>query len=427
MSTNRCPILARVNPPSSDTVPPALVHLAIVSLGAIGLIDAGLAQTSVNSLQETLRDGDVELELRYRYEFVDSADFVLNANASLLRTRLTYTSAEFRGFAVGVEVDDLRAVIADDFNSTRNGQIDRPIVADPEGTEINRAYVAFRTQNGTRIGVGRQRVTAPRRRFVASLNWRFNEQTFDSLRVTHTFGDKLAFDYAYVWNVNRLFGPDSGQPPPDLEGALHFLDGRYIFDSGAVLHGYGYFLDFDDAASQSSASTGAQFSATQPLNDTWSLPYSIEVAHQSDYADNPIGYDTSYFNAQVGVSSNRLRVTAGFEHIEGDGTPGGSMKTPLAGLNGINGWADQFVTIPDDGLEDLSLRVAIPIGPTELSVAAHEYTASHGNADYGDELNVALIWPIGERYDLLFRYADYRAASHAVDTTKAWVMLTARF
>jgi hypothetical protein len=396
-------------------------------LGAVSLVDRAFSQNQTNELQSALRDGDVELELRYRYELVDSADFALNANASLLRTRLTYASAELRGFAVGVEVDDLRAVIADDFDSTRNGRFDRPIVADPEGTEINRAYLAYRTASGTRIGLGRQRVTVPRRRFVASLNWRLNEQTFDTLRITHAFGDKLAFDYAYVWNVNRLFGPDSGQPPPDLEGALHFLDGRYTFDSGAVLHGYGYFLDFDDAASQSSASTGAQFSATHALSDTWSMPYSIEVARQSDYADNPIGYDANYFNAQVGVSSTRLRILAGFEHLQGEGSPGRVMTTPLAGLNGINGWADQFITIPDDGLEDLSVQFATPIGRGELSVTAHEYTASHGNADYGDEINIALSWPIDERYDLLFRYADYRAASHAVDTTKAWVMLTARF
>lgn len=393
----------------------------------MGLVDAGLAQSSADSLQEALRDGDVDLELRYRYEFVDSADFALNANASVLKTRFTFTSAEVRGFTAGVEVDDLRAVIADDFNSTRNGRLDRPIVADPDGTEINRAYVAYRATGGTRVGLGRQRVTVPRRRFVASLNWRFNEQTFDSLRITHAFSDKLAVDYAYVWNVNRLFGPDSGQPPPDLEGTLHFLDGRYTFDSGAVLHGYGYFMDFDDAANQSTASAGVQFSAIQRLSDRWSIPYSIEVARQSDYADNPIGYDANYFNAQIGVSSTWLRITAGIEHLGGDGTPGRAMNTPLAGLNGINGWADQLVAIPDDGLEDLSLQVTIPVGRGDLSVTAHQYTASHGGADFGDEINVGLSWSIDERYDVLFRYADYRAASHAVNTTKAWVMLTARF
>jgi hypothetical protein len=103
------------------------------------------------------------------------------------------------------------------------------------------------------------------------------------------------------------------------------------------------------------------------------------------------------------------------------------MTTPLAGLNGVNGWADQFVVIPDDGLEDRSLLFAVPVGRGEVSLTAHVYAATHGSTDYGSELNVALGWPIGERYDLLFRLADYRADSHAVDTLKAWAMLTARF
>ena len=405
-----------------------MVRLAILALGLLALTTAVRAQDGTsNDLARALRNGDVDLELRYRYEFVDIDALSAHANASLLRTRLTYASAAFRNLTFALEIDDLRPIVSDDFNDTRNGKLDRPVVADPEGTEVNQAFLGYQTTAGTRLALGRQRVTVPRRRFVASLNWRLNEQTFDALTAVHTFDEGLRIDYAYVWNVNRLFGPDSGIPPPDLDGAIHVIDARYTFDSGAGLHGYGYFLDFDDAADLSNANVGLRFTNSVTLTDTLSLPYAIEVARQSDYGDNPIGYDADYINLEAGLSGPRLRVNAGYERLEGDGTPGRALQTPLAGLNGVNGWADLFVTTPDDGLVDASLALVVPLDRIELSLIAHEYSAAHGSADYGSELNVALSWPIDERYELLFRLADYQADTYSVDTTKAWVMLTARF
>jgi len=85
------------------------------------------------------------------------------------------------------------------------------------------------------------------------------------------------------------------------------------------------------------------------------------------------------------------------------------------------------VTIPDDGLEDLTLQLTVPIAHAELLMVAHEYSAATGGAQYGHELNLALDWTLMERYRVLFRVADYTAQSHGSDTTKLWLMLDARF
>ena len=74
----------------------------------------------------------LNLDLRYRYEFVDQDGFTKDAHASTLRTRLAYRSADYSSLGLLIEVDDLRPVGNDLYNSTRNGISDRPVVADPK-------------------------------------------------------------------------------------------------------------------------------------------------------------------------------------------------------------------------------------------------------------------------------------------------------
>ena len=103
------------------------------------------------------------------------------------------------------------------------------------------------------------------------------------------------------------------------------------------------------------------------------------------------------------------------------------MTTPLAGLHQYNGWADQFLAIPADGLEDTTLALRAPIGPGELNIVAHDFSPSLRGARYGHELDVSFGFTVAERYQLLVKLADYSADSHAVDTRKAWLMLGTSF
>lgn len=383
--------------------------------------------SAASELARALRDGSFDLSLRYRYEFVDQEDFALHANASVLRTRLTYRTADLRGLSLLLEVDDLRDIGADGHNSTRNGKLDRPVVADPQATELNQLFVGYQTGAGTRLGVGRQSLSVPNRRFVASRNWRLNEQTFDALTVVHEFAEGAEAAYTYVTNVNRIFGPHDGVPPANLSGGLHLFDGRYALGTDANLHGYAYFLDFDDAPELSSATAGLRFAGSRALNERTSLPYAVEYARQRDYADNPVAYAADYVAFEAGLSWSVLSVTAGLEILEGSGLPGAVITTPLAGLNGYNGWADQFLAIPVDGLEDRSLQLRAPVGGGELDLVVHDFCSSRRSSSYGSELDLALSWPFGTSYVLLLKAADYRADGHAADTVKVWLMLSASF
>ena len=87
---------------------------------------------------ELLRDGKLNLNFRYRYEFVDQDGIADNAHASTLRTRLAYRSPYFSNFGFLIEFDDLRSIGNDLYNSTRNDNTNRPTVADPKALKLTR-------------------------------------------------------------------------------------------------------------------------------------------------------------------------------------------------------------------------------------------------------------------------------------------------
>ena len=87
--------------------------------------------------------------------------------------------------------------IANNYNDTNasNGVEPYSVVADPENIELNRAQFQYKTKALTVTG-GRQRINIDDQRFVGSVGWRQNEQTFDALTGEATIGP-VAFNATY--------------------------------------------------------------------------------------------------------------------------------------------------------------------------------------------------------------------------------------
>ena len=102
-----------------------------------------------------------KLDLRYRYEFVDGALFDKDAHASTLRAALSYETGSYRGLFAGLMLETVTPIGNPDlynnlgFGNRGNGVIDRPIVADPEISEFDRAYVGYRGPAGLELRLGR--------------------------------------------------------------------------------------------------------------------------------------------------------------------------------------------------------------------------------------------------------------------------------
>src|SRR5687767_14474541 len=110
----------------------------------LGLLGTGLASAQDADDRSILRGGDWWAQLRYRFETVDVDSPLKTANASTLRTRIGAETNTQLPISVLVEGEDVHSIGDDRYNSTTNGRTEYAVVADPEATQINQAYVTVR-------------------------------------------------------------------------------------------------------------------------------------------------------------------------------------------------------------------------------------------------------------------------------------------
>ena len=372
----------------------------------------------LDNLKKAVDDGKVSFDFRYRYEFVDQDGIDEEAGASTLRSRISYVSGEIGGWRAGVEADYVALIGSERFNSTENGRVEYPVVADPEGFDLNQAYLRYQDDDLTFTG-GRQRILHATQRFVGGVAWRQNEQTYDAARIQFKPSKSVAVDYGYVWNVNRIFGPNDGAQPSDWRSDSHVLLAKWALDDNHSFEGYAYLLDFDNdnGIPNSTATYGVGYSG-----NFGPLGVNASYAKQSDYGDSPLDYDADYYNIGLKAKVAKVILTAGYEVLGSDeGLVG--FRTPLATLHKFQGWADKFLGTPAAGIEDTYLGVAGTIGKVKLALTYHDFQSEEGNIDYGDEINLVATIPITKNTKAQLKFADYRADEFATDTTKVWFSL----
>jgi hypothetical protein len=381
------------------------------------------------SLAEALTGGKIALQFRPRYENVDQDNALEEADALTLKSRLGYTSAAYKGWQAMVEVDNTSAIGNEDFNSTSNGETGYSVVADPDGTELNQAWLAWSGCDTTAKG-GRQRILLDNERFVGGVGWRQNEQTYDGGSIVNKSIKDLTATYAYVYNVNRVFGPDDGTTPAwqgDWESDIHLFNLAWAGLPFGTLTVYDYLMDIesDVALAQANATWGLRFAGKQTFGKTVSLGYTLEYASQEDHGDNPVSYDADYYavDAALGLPA-AITLNAGQEVLEGDaGSPGHAFRTPLATLHKFQGWADMFLATPDAGIQDRYAGASIVVLGTTAMLAWHDFEAEDGGASFGEELDASLTRKFGKYLTAMLKYADYSEDGFAVDTRKIWVQL----
>ena len=396
---------------------------------AIMMVAVGMAGTAsataeeVTSLSEIFTKGDINLSFRYRYEYVDQDVDTLNvAKASTLKSRLTLTSASFHGFSGLLEVDDVAQIGSESYATPSNGKASQyPIVADPDGTDINQAFLKYKNDYfaGT---AGRQRINHAGQRFVG---WRQNEQTYDALRLELPVGP-IKLDYSYIWDVNRVFGPDTGGAQPRrFDSDSHALYLSYSPAAGHNIGVYAYLLDFDNrvenVTGNSSQTYGVEYNgAFGPIT------VAAAAASQTDYGDNATDYDAEYYLVELGTKVKGVGLGIGYELLGSDDGKK-AFSTPLATLHKFQGWADMFLVTPNDGIEDLYSKVTSSVAGVSLAAFYHDFNADEGSADYGEEFDIVATYPINRNLSVELKYAMYNADEFAVDTEKVWFTVNYTF
>ncbi len=393
---------------------------------AIALLCLSTPLVAAEDLSNLLTEGKAIVDARYRYEHVDQGNALKHANAQTLRTRVGFQSGKWYGLSALIEADNVSRLGDAAYNSTRNGQSgDYAVVADPDGSEINQALLRYDHALGSAV-VGRQRINLDNQRFVGGVAWRQNEQTYDGVLGQLKPLDGLTLSYAYIDNINSIFGPgdnrfDNASNPANIEGHSHLLNAQYLAMPELTVTAYQYRLGLDNllAGNQSSQTSGLRLNGAIA-----GVSYALEYAQQQDYADNPLDLDSDYYLAELGYTFKGVALKAGYEVLGGDAGPGNrAFQTPLATKHAFQGWADTFLLTPADGVEDAYVGAVISLLGGNLQAWYHDFRAERGSSQYGEEIDLAYAHAIPGVKGLtgLVKYASYDADDYQVDTDKIWL------
>ncbi|RBP53453.1 alginate export family protein [Arenicella xantha] len=375
-----------------------------------------------SNAQDNAKDaGKVYGDFRLRYESVHQSNALQDADALTLRSRLGYKSADWSGLSATLEVEDSRSLI-DDFSVPPAGV--KPgrysVIADPEVTEIDQAFVQY-TSSMVTAKVGRQVFTLDGHRFVGHVGWRQDRQTFDGVVVAVKPIDGLVVNAAYLNKRNRIFAEEA-----DIDSKDVILNTSYQTPFGKLV-GYTYLLEVDNGLPNALDTYGVSLSGAVAMAES-KLLYAAEYAKQET---NNV-FDTDYLLLEGGAVWSGITAKLGYEVLSSDDGANG-FATPLATLHKFNGWSDQFLVTPNQGLEDVVLSVAGQFAGGKWLAAYHDYSSDlplNGVSDLGDEVNVQYTRGINKHFSAGIKFSAYSAGDAAfgkVDTDKLWVWAGAKF
>ncbi len=390
-----------------------------------------LSTTAVST--PALADVEVKpiIEARMRYENVEQQDVAVESDAVTMRLRAGVT-AKTSSFAVLVEGEGTLAIV-EDYNSGVNGKLG-PVIPDPENIELNRAQIQFTGIPKTIITAGRQRINLDDQRFVGSVGWRQNEQTFDAVRAEWSGIKNVKADATYAWSQRTIWGVDGFGARQTAVGGDNVLANLSYKGKTFGVTAFAYVADLDEAPVQafrlSSKTFGLRANATLPLGKA-KLGLVASYAKQSDYNNNPNDSSSDYLLGEAMLDVAPFKLTAGYEVLGADnGVALSSFQTPFATLHKFNGTADKFLITPPEGLRDLYVGAGVSpkikaLPGFNAQLTWHQFTSDRLSQNYGTEWNAQMGWKIGKKIAFLAKYADYKrkgAADFAgdADTQKFW-------
>ena len=370
-------------------------------------------------------------DTRLRYEFANEAESLLDANGLTQSLRLGIETPFLSRFSVLIEGEAVLAIV-NDFDDGTGNNSDRPVILDPNGLELNRAQISARLTDQSFLTVGRQNLTIDDQRFIGTLAFRQNTQTFDAAHIAWRTSGGSTFQAAYISRVNRALGADN--PAGRFRGDSYVLNANVQTPFGRV-GAFHYALDLETGPAtsltsvNSSQTTGARYDGRWHRQD-FGLDVEASYARQKDFADNPVDYNADYW--LVGARAFAGPVSASFRAETLGAGNGQSFQTPLATLHKFQGEADIFLITPIDGIRDLEVSAQWnidDIGPfkgIKTSANFHWFDAERGNASYGTEVDLSLKAKVAE-IDIALIYADYQADSFGTDTQRVFFSISKRF
>ncbi|MGB1648520.1 MAG: alginate export family protein [Cycloclasticus sp.] len=365
--------------------------------------------------------GKLTLDTRLRYEDVDDDSAAKDADAFTLRARLGYLTPDFAGFKAFAELESTVPLGDREYRDLRGHGAGYSVIADPDNNELNRGWISYSGFEDTLIKFGRQRIIFDNARFVGNVGWRQNEQTFDALTLANTSLQDTKIVVGYIDTIKTILGTN-------VEADIPLVNVKYSGLPFGDLSAYGYFIDYDDSTAIDRDTIGLRFKGATAISDSVKVLYTAEYAQQEIDRATLSDEEVDYYFLEGGLSF--AGITAKISHEVQEGSNGVSFRTPLGTNHAFNGWADQFLGTPGDGLEDTFVTLSTKVAGVKLALIYHEFDAEDSSIDYGDELDFVAVKKINSQLTVLAKYATYSrgdVASGKSDKDKFWLQAEMKF
>lgn len=395
-----------------------LLSTVIASVSAMGATNAMAAE----DLASAFKEGKTEVSFRLRNETVDVDNTKKDVDATTLKSRITYTTADLMGFSAVAEVDSVSELFETKYNDGVNNKTAYNSVLDHKYTDFNQVYLAYKGF-GSVFKLGNQRILLDNQRHIGGVGFRQDEQTFDAFSVTNTSLPNTTIFVAAINNVHDIKGNNT------LEDDT-LVNVKYAASKAATVSGYAYLL-------ANNVTTAGLVDYTtyglRVVGDTDVLVYEAEYATQKKETATA-DFDTSYYNLIVGAKFAGFTAKIGQESLGSD-DGAAAFATPLGTNHAFLGWSDVWIQPGNKGLVDTNLSIAGDVMGVKVVAQYHDFATDKDGDDMGTELGLMLSKQFGA-YGLEAKMADYKASDEAEalaapatkkDTQKVWLTATAKF
>jgi hypothetical protein len=394
------------------------------------ILSAGLGLASIfaqAAAQEVPYVSSPYLDLRYRNSTLNSDKFDNSGHANTLRLQLGYLWAITPHWGAYVEGARVWSLFGHQYDDTTGRYTPYPAEADPQSTELSNAWLGYRDDR-VDVRVGRQYIRLNNQRFLAQNAWRQNPQSFDAVTSAFRIASGTVLTYDWLRQVNRTVGADF----PDVTQRRWRLNGHVVQLEQTLplgkLAGYAILIRNNTLAANSVRTTGARWTGSVPLQQhATTLSWTVDVANQQDYANNPQHFSLPYHLAELNYGLPAVSVRVGEEGLGGNGH--NAVNIAYGSGHPFDGWVGEF-KVPVHGLRDRygGLFGALPWKGTSWQVTYHNFDRYDGRGTrYGDEIDMGVLAKLDRQFSLELQYGNYRARSYAVDEHKVWLLAEYKF
>jgi hypothetical protein len=233
---------------------------------------------------------------------------------------------------------------------------------------------------------------------------------------------------------------------------------KYSISPSEALVGYGYLIDWNGSPrtnnvgqpnpdTTSSKTFGARLDGTRVINPDWKVLYTAEYAKQDDYKDGNDNIDSHYLRLGGGAQYGTWYARIDHEILSSnDGLS--AFQTPLGTNHLFQGWVDQFLVTPNQGIKDTFFSFGGKVFGVALSSEYHIFKSDEdfrtiGNSatnftgdKYGTEIDVAAAYTY-QKWMGKVEYGRFReddelgatltAGTRKRDTEKLWLTVMYTF